>query len=113
MPILPEREIQPKSSENVPLVEVSENPAETPAEKEGLIQRTQEPVLEKPVTGSSGQVLVQPAVTPTSQIVLPISQQTYLNPKNWHRPVAYALTWLLKWIERLRKIYPGNTTFQQ
>lgn len=112
MPILPEREHQPVPSESVSVVEVGGEIPKTQAENEGLIQRTEEPVLEKPVIGSGGQVLVQPVPSPASQIVLPISQQTYLNPKNWHKPVSLAITWLLKWVERLRKIYPG-TTFQE
>ncbi|PIU03705.1 hypothetical protein COT44_01910 [Candidatus Shapirobacteria bacterium CG08_land_8_20_14_0_20_39_18] len=112
MPILPEREHRPIPSESVLVVEAGGTISETQAEKEGLVQRVEEPVLEKPVIGQGGQVLVQPAPSPTSQIVLPISRQTYLNPKNWHKPVKLALTWLLRWIERLRKIYPG-TTFQE
>lgn len=112
MSTLPEREIRPRSSESVTVVEVSENPAETPAEKEGLVQRIDVPVLEKPVT-SGGQVVVTSPTLQQPKIVLPLSSQSYLNPKNWHKPVTSALSWLLRWVKRLREIYPGRTVFNQ
>lgn len=112
MAVLPEREIRSQPTEIVPVAEVGKIP-ETSAEKEGLIRRLEGPVLEKPVTGPMGQVLVAPPASQQPKIVLPISQTTYLDPRNWHKPVTQAVRWLIVFVRRLIMKYPDRTVFGQ
>ncbi len=108
MPELPERK-SPKE-ERTYVVEVGKFP-ETPAEKEGLVKRVLDIELEKPVT-HNGQVLLTSSYAQRPKIVLPVSRTVYLNPANWHRPVFYAIRWLLTWVQRIIKMQPGQTVFQ-
>ena len=109
MPDLPEKD-RGVFSEKHPIVEVGEIPS-TEAEQEGLIERTGEIQLTQPVT-HQGQTLVTSLVAQRPQIVLPIARATYVNPKNWHRPVSSAMRWLLEWAKRIIKMNPEATTFR-
>ncbi|MFZ5366064.1 MAG: hypothetical protein ACOZBZ_02105 [Patescibacteria group bacterium] len=106
MPELPERE-----KERGFVVEAGRI-YETPAEKEGLLKRVEEPELEKPVTYKR-QVLVTSAQAQKPRIILPLTQQTYLNPANWHKPIVYAIRWLLAWAQRIIKMRPGKVMFEK
>ncbi len=82
------------------------------AAEEGYLERVEKEVeLQKPVV-HQGQVLVTAPSAQKPKIVLPVSKQTYLNPKNWHLPVTTALRWLLTWIKRVMKMSPEGTVFQ-
>jgi len=82
------------------------------AAEEGYLERIEKEVeLQKPVV-HQGQVLVTAPSARKPKIVLPVSKQTYLNPKNWHLPVTTALRWLLTWIKRVMKMSPEGTVFQ-
>jgi hypothetical protein len=82
------------------------------AEEAGYLERVEKEVeLRKPVIGPQGQVLVTAPSAQQPKIVLPVSRQTYLNPKNWHLPVTMAIRWLLTWIKRIMKMYPRGTAF--
>lgn len=98
---------------HVPIIEqrVSEELTKE-AEEAGYLERVEKEVeLKKPVIGPQGQVLVTAPSAQQPKIVLPVSRQTYLNPKNWHLPVTMAIRWLLTWIKRIMKMYPGGTAF--
>lgn len=82
------------------------------AEEEGHIERVEKEVeLKKPVV-HRGKVLVTAPSAQKPKIVLPVSRQTYANPKNWHLPVTAALRWLMSWVKRIMKMYPEGTIFQ-
>jgi hypothetical protein len=81
------------------------------AVQEGYVEKVEEVELPKPVT-YRGQVLMTSPAAQKPKIVLPVSKQTYLNPKNWHLPVTAALRWLLAWIKRVMKMHPEETIFQ-
>ena len=104
-----------KLLERVPIVRVDEipvSPEEKEAREESHLERVEKEVeLKKPIV-HKGQVLVTAPSAQKPKIVLPVSNQTYLNPKNWHLPVTAALRWLLTWIKRVIKMYPEGTTFQ-
>lgn len=103
------------ASERGPIVRVDriqETKVEKEAKEGGYIERVEKKVeLEKPVT-HKGQVLVTAPSAQKPKIVLPVSRQTYLNPKNWHLPVTAALRWLMTWVKRIIKMYPERTDFQ-
>lgn len=100
-------------SEKVLIIE-SGKIAETEAEKEGYIERLEKEVeLEKPVVADDGQVLVTSPAAQTPKIVLPIREESYLDPANWHRPVVDAIRWLLEWTKRIMKMKPEGTVFQE
>ncbi len=86
---------------------------ETPAEKEGLVKRVEGPFLElaKPVT-YKGQVLLTSPYAQKPKIVLPVKKSVYLDPKNWHKPITYAIRWLLAFVQRIIKMYPEETVFE-
>jgi len=109
MPELPERKF-PKE-ERTYVVEVGKFP-ETPAEREGLVKRVLDIELEKPVT-HNGQVLLTSSYAKRPKIILPVSRETYLNPANWHKPIYYAIRWLLVWVQRIIKMRPEGTVFQE
>ena len=104
-----------KLLERAPIVRVDEipvSPEEKEAREESHLERVEKEVeLKKPIV-HKGQVLVTAPSAQKPKIVLPVSKQTYLNPKNWHLPVSTALRWLLTWIKRVIKIYPEGTVFQ-
>lgn len=104
-----------KFLERAPIVRVDEIPVsleEKEAREESHLERVEKEVeLKKPIV-HKGQVLVTAPSAQKPKIVLPVSKQTYLNPKNWHLPVSTALRWLLTWIKRVIKIYPEGTVFQ-
>jgi hypothetical protein len=98
----------------VPVVEAGKVPEAVwkEAAEEGYIEKVEKEVeLPKPVT-YQGQVLMTSPAAQKPKIVLPVSKQTYLNPKNWHLPVTTALRWLLTWIKRVMKMSPEGTVFQ-
>lgn len=102
-----------RNQEKIPVVEVGKFP-ETAAEKEGLAERLVKEALTLPKAvrdERTGEVLVEGVETKQPKIVLPLSQDSYLNPKNWHRPVTWAIRWLLTWTKRIMKMYPEKTTF--
>lgn len=106
MPILSkEREYPVVSTEVEPL----EREKEKLPEIEGYIERV-EKRLEKPVT-NKGQVLVEPAQKPV-KITLPVTVQTFADPANWAKPITFAIRWLLEFIKRQIKRYPGQTRFK-
>lgn len=107
---LPERGPLNIPTERVPVVEVGNFPSETQATKENLVQVVQE---KAPTVSSGGQIILTSPAPQKPQIVLPMTQGSYLNPQNWHQPVTQAISWLLRWIERLRKMYPGRTVFHE
>lgn len=103
----------PQTTERIPIVEMGKI-SETQAEQEGYIQRVEKEVeLEKPITDGQGQILITSPAAQQPKIVLPVSRQSYLNPKNWHQPVTFALRWLLTLTKRIIKMYPGRTTFSK
>lgn len=108
MPELPERETPPERTYVVEEGKISE----TQAEKEGLVKRVWEFELEKPVT-DKGQVLVTSAAAQKPKIILPLTKQTYLNPVNWHKPIVYAIRWLLAWAQRIIKMRPKKVVFEK
>lgn len=101
--------------ERGPVVRVDKipvSPEEKEAREEGYMERVEKEVeLQKPVT-YQGKVLVTAPSAQKPKIVLPVSKQTYLNPKNWHLPVTTALRWLLTWIKRIMKMYPEESIFR-
>lgn len=100
-------------SEKVLIIE-SGKIAETEAEKEGYIERLEKEIeLKKSVVADDGQVLVTSPAAQTPKIVLPIREESYLNPANWHRPVVDAIRWLLEWTKRIIKMKPEETVFQE
>lgn len=112
--IIKEKEIgQVKIPEKVSIVEVGRVP-KTPGEEEGYIERVEKEVeLQRPVIDDSGQVLVTSPSAQTPRIILPLSEKSYLNPKNWHRPVTEALRWLLEWTKRIIKMKPREAVFRE
>ena len=84
----------------------------TEAEKEGLIERVEELELEKQVT-DRGQVLVTSDWAQKPKIILPVTKTTYLNPANWHKPIVYAIRWLLAWAQRIIKMHPREVIFEK
>ncbi|PJE67275.1 hypothetical protein COU95_03325 [Candidatus Shapirobacteria bacterium CG10_big_fil_rev_8_21_14_0_10_40_9] len=108
MPELPER--KPPEAERGYVVELKE----PYPEKEGLVERVwkEDLELEKPVTYKR-QVLVTSARAQKPRIVLPITRQTYLNPANWHKPIVYAIRWLLTWAQRIIKMQPKEVVFEK
>lgn len=86
----------------------------TEAEKEGLVERVEKEFaeLEKPVTYKR-QVLITSARAQKPKIVLPLTRQTYLNPANWHKPIVYAIRWLLTWAQRIIKMHPREVIFEK
>jgi hypothetical protein len=104
----------PEVSKRVTVVEAGKVPEKVwkEAAEGGYIERVEKEVeLQKPVT-YQGQVIMTSPSAQKPKIVLPVSKQTYLNPKNWHLPVTTALRWLLTWIKRVMKMSPGGTVFQ-
>jgi hypothetical protein len=99
----------------VPVVRVDEEPRiEEKLAKEGYIEKVEKEVeLKKPVTDDTGQILVTAPSAEEPKIVLPITEETYLNPKNWRQPVTQAIRWLVTWVKRIVKMYPGRTIFQK
>ena len=111
---LPEKE-RKFFPERYPVVEFPEGP-EIPPEllQEGYLEKVEKGIeLKKPITDDQGQILVTSAAAQQPKIVLPMDRTTYLNPKNWHKPVTSALRWLLTWAQRIVKMHPGRTTFQE
>ena len=110
-----ERErVSEETLKRVPIVEAGRVPEGVLKEavEAGYVEKVEKEVeLKKPVIGPQGQVLVTAASAQQPKIVLPVSRQTYLNPKNWHLPVTMAIRWLLTWIKRIMKMYPGGTAF--
>lgn len=107
---LPERGPQNIPVEKVPVVEVGNFPSETQATRENLVQIVQETA---PTVSSGGQIIMTSPAPQQPKIVLPMTQGSYANPQNWHLPVTVAISWLLRWIERLRKMYPDRTVFNE
>mgnify|MGYP001569001554 CR=1 FL=1 len=110
--IVQEREVLlVRPGEKFPVVEVG-RPLEIKAVEgvEGLEKELL--TLEKSVV-HRGEVLVESPEMREPKIVLPMDRTTYLNPKNWHKPVTSALRWLLTWAQRIVKMHPGRTTFQE
>lgn len=107
--------VEDRAPERVPVVRVDEiqvSPEEKKAREAGHLERIEKGVeLKEPIV-HRGKVLVTAPSAQKPKIVLPVSRQTYLNPKNWHLPVTMALRWLLTWIQRLMKMYPEETIFQ-
>lgn len=100
-------------SERVPIVEL-DRVSETEAEKEGYLERVEKEVeLKKPVTDDGGQILVTSTTAQTPKIVLPLREDSYLDPANWHRPLFDAIRWLLAWTKRIIKMKPGQTVFRE
>lgn len=113
--VLKEREVLPEVSpgERVPVVEIGRL-RETEAEREGYLERLEKEVeLQKPVTDDYGQVLVTSAAAQQPKIILPMDRTTYLNPKNWHKPVTEAIRWLLEWAKRIVKMHPKQVVFEE
>jgi hypothetical protein len=104
----------PEVSGRVPVVEAGKLPERVwkEAEQESHLERIEKDAeLKKPVV-HRGQVLVTAPSAQKPKIILPVSKQTYLNPKNWHLPVTAALRWLMTWVKKIIKIYPEETVFQ-
>lgn len=103
----------PSTTERVPIVEAGRIP-ETPAEREGLVNRVEKEQVEllEPIKDEDGQNLVTSASSSEPKIILPISEQTFTFKDNWHKPVSTAIRWLLVWALRVMKINPGNTGFK-
>lgn len=99
-------------TKKVPIVEFGKT-REIEEQEELSELKKEELELEKPVTDDQGQVLVTSPAAQTPKIVLPLLEETYLNPKNWHRPVVEALRWLLEWTKMIIKKYPGGIVFRQ
>ena len=108
-------QVKEEISEKVPVVRVDEEPRiEEKLAKEGYIEKVEKEVeLKKPVTDDKGQILVTAPSAEEPKIVLPITEKTYLNPKNWRQPVTQAIRWLVTWVKRIVKMYPGKTLFQR
>lgn len=68
--------------------------------------------LKEPITHRGRVLVTSPQATPVS-IVLPITAATFANPKNWHKGVTFAIRWLLTFVGRQLKKYPGQTVFKQ
>ena len=100
--------------EKVPVVEVPRAPEVEELAREGYVEKVEKEVeLKKPVTDDLGQVLVTAPSAEKPKIVLPLSEETYLNPKNWRQPVTQAIRWLVTWVKRIVKMYPGRTVFKR
>lgn len=108
-------QVKEEIPEKVPVVRVDEEPRiEEKLAKEGYIEKVEKEVeLKKPVTDDTGQILVTAPSAEEPKIVLPITEETYLNPKNWRQPVTQAIRWLVTWVKRIVKMYPGRTIFQK
>lgn len=103
-----------KAPEKVLVVERRE--PEIPPELviDGYLERVEKDAeLKTPVTDDQGQVLVTSPAAQQVEIVLPMTQESYLNPKNWHRPVVDAIRWLLEWTKRIIKMKSGETVFRE
>lgn len=101
-----------KAPDRVPIVEVGKIP-ETQAEAEGYIARIEKEIeLKKPVIDDRGQVLVTSPTASNPRIILPVSQDIFLNKDNWHLPVTMALRWLLEWTKKIIKRNPEGTVFR-
>lgn len=106
--------VSEETPKQVPIVEAGRVPEGVLKEavEAGYVEKVEKEVeLKKPVIGPQGQVLVTAPSAQQPKIVLPVSRQTYLNPKNWHLPVTMAIRWLLTWIKRIMKMHPGETAF--
>ena len=110
MPELPEKEISP--TERTIVVEAGKFYPDK--KEEGLIERVEGPELEleKPVIYKR-QVLVTSARVQKPKIILPLTKTTYLNPANWHKPIVYAIRWLLAWAQRIIKMHPKEAVFEK
>lgn len=103
------------SKERYPIVRPETEPfpqEEIPLGEEGVIKKEEKEgaELERPVT-DRGQVLVEPAQKPV-KITLPVTAQAFANPANWAKPVTFAIRWLLEFVKRQIKKYPGLTQFR-
>lgn len=101
----------------VPIVDVegveplAERREKLPGE-EGYIERVEkEAELKKPIT-YRGQVLVTSRQAAPITIVLPVTAATFANPKNWVKPITFAIRWLLEFVKRQIKKYPGQAQFR-
>jgi len=68
--------------------------------------------LRKDIT-HRGQVLVTSPAARKIKITLPVTAQAFANPKNWHKPISFAVRWLLTFVRRQLKRYPGQTVFKK
>lgn len=106
MPILSkEREYPVVSTEVEPFEEEKERLPETEDYIEKVVEQLKKPVTDK------GRVLVEPAQKPV-KITLPVTAQTFADPKNWAKPITFAIRWLLEFVRRQIKKYPGQAQFK-
>ena len=111
MPNLPERREVSFPVDRPPFTEVGKS-EQGEAEKQGWVKSTEPVDLEKPVT-HQGQTVMSSANPPKPNIVLPVSSSTYLNPKNWHKPITFAVRWLLEIAKRIAKMNPRRTVVNE
>jgi len=92
--------------------EVEPEIKEEPNQETYLEKVEKEVELPKSIKDHGQVILTSPSAQPV-KIVLPVSQKAFANPLNWKKPINFALRWLLVFAERIRKIYPGETTFKE
>lgn len=101
-----EREFPIVATEVEPVVK------EEPGQETYLEKVEKEIELPKPIKDHGQVILTSPSSQPV-KIVLPVSRKAFVNPLNWKKPISSAIRWLLVFAERIRRIYPSQTTFKE
>lgn len=96
--------------EEVPVVEVGKEKVQIPPETH-LEKIEKELHILPTVRDGWGKILAQPPTKPKVKITLPITKKQYL--AGFHQPVVNSIRWLVVWVGRLLKIFPGRVVFRE
>jgi len=100
----------PEEGEKYPVVEEKEKEIEK--ELEPYIEKIEKEIyLAKPIVDDFGQTLVTAPSAQPVQIVLPVTQQTFLY--GLKQAVTESIRWLAEWCLRLIKIFGSKATFRK
>lgn len=100
----------PEEGEKYPVVEEKEKEIEK--ELEPYIEKIEKEIyLAKPVVDDYGQPLVTAPSAQPVQIVLPVTQKTFLY--GLKQAVSESVRWLAEWCLRLIKIFGSKTVFRK
>lgn len=100
----------PEEGEKYPIVEEKEKEIEK--ELQPYIEKIEKEIyLAKPITDDYGQPLVTSPATQQVQIILPITQQTFLY--GLKQAVSESIRWLAEWCLRIIKIFGPKAIFRK
>lgn len=104
-------ELFPEEEKRYPVVEKKEK-IRVPPEAEPYLQKIEKELrVIKPVRDGWGRILAQPPTPKKVKITLPITKRQYL--AGFHQPLVSSWRWLVEWIKRLLKIWPGGVVFRE